>query len=193
MIIFTDNKSAKRYQITLRITEFMHKRKVVPFFLPHGEPSDVATTVAMCCVQFTPPSPTRRDATRQNSSVESRLAVWIESATVYGNLQEFQQFVIYRIMLGVTFSCLMKMAIPLADGSGRVAVAQRYMPVCIIAICYSDKEQRSGLKSSWGESSRIQFTPPTRRNRTVLSRRGSAVWIGHKTTYSSATKQRTMW
>jgi len=191
MIIFTDNKSAERYQITLRITEFMHKRKVVPFFCLTVNRRTWRRLSQR--VVSNSHRPVRRDATRQNSSVESRLAVWIESATVYGNLQEFQQFVIYRIMLGVTFSCLMKMAIPLADGSGRVAVAQRYMPVCIIAICYSDKEQRSGLKSSGGESSRIQFTPPTRRNRTVLSRRGSAVWIGHKTTYSSATKQRTMW
>ena len=77
MIIFTDNKSAKRYQITLRITEFMHKRKVVPFFLPHGEPSDVATTVAMCCVQFTPPSPTRRDATEQFCRVASGGVNWV--------------------------------------------------------------------------------------------------------------------
>jgi len=33
MIIFTNNKSTKFCQITLRIKT---KRKLVPFFLPHG-------------------------------------------------------------------------------------------------------------------------------------------------------------
>jgi len=36
MIIFTNNKSTKFCQITLCIKRFIHKRKVVPFFLPHG-------------------------------------------------------------------------------------------------------------------------------------------------------------
>ena len=36
MTIFTDNKSTKFCQITLCIKRFIHKRKVVPFFLPHG-------------------------------------------------------------------------------------------------------------------------------------------------------------
>ena len=36
MIIFINNKSTKFCQITLRIKRFIHKRKVIPFFLPHG-------------------------------------------------------------------------------------------------------------------------------------------------------------
>jgi len=36
MIIFTNNKSTKFCQITLRIKRFIDKRKAVPVFLPHG-------------------------------------------------------------------------------------------------------------------------------------------------------------
>ena len=36
MIIFVNNKSTKVCQIALYIKTFIHKRKVVPFFLPHG-------------------------------------------------------------------------------------------------------------------------------------------------------------
>jgi len=36
MTIFINNKSTKFCQITLRIKRFIDKRKVVPFFRPHG-------------------------------------------------------------------------------------------------------------------------------------------------------------
>jgi len=36
MIIFINNMSTKFRQITLCIKTFIHKRNVVPFFLPHG-------------------------------------------------------------------------------------------------------------------------------------------------------------
>jgi len=36
MVIFINNKSTKFCQITLRIKRFIHKRNMVPFFLPHG-------------------------------------------------------------------------------------------------------------------------------------------------------------
>jgi len=36
MMIFTNNKCTKFCQIALRTKRFIHKRKVVPFFLPHG-------------------------------------------------------------------------------------------------------------------------------------------------------------
>jgi len=36
MIIFINNKSTKFCQITLHMKRFIHERKVVPFFLPHG-------------------------------------------------------------------------------------------------------------------------------------------------------------
>jgi len=36
MLIFINYKNAKFCQITLRIKIFIHKRKVVPFFLPRG-------------------------------------------------------------------------------------------------------------------------------------------------------------
>jgi len=45
MIIFINNKSTKFCQITLRIKRFIHKRKVVPFFLPHGVVRTIRRTV----------------------------------------------------------------------------------------------------------------------------------------------------
>ena len=47
MTILTNNKSTKFCQITLRIKRFIHKRKVVPFFLPHG-----VYVGCMCCVSI---------------------------------------------------------------------------------------------------------------------------------------------
>jgi len=36
MIIFVNNKSTKFCQVTLHINKFIHKRKVVPFFLRYS-------------------------------------------------------------------------------------------------------------------------------------------------------------
>ena len=36
MIMFINNKTTKFCQITLHIKRFVHKRKGVRFFLPHG-------------------------------------------------------------------------------------------------------------------------------------------------------------